>query len=250
MKNLIKNLISGFLSIFIFLAPKNRAVILMYHSVGRNEIPSTVSPKNFAKQMAYLKEKQYQVISLANLVDILEKKQPWPTKAVVLSFDDGYADNFIFAWPILWQYNFPATIFLTAGTIGGEKIKKTGERLPMLAWPEIEKMQKSGLVDFQPHTQSHPRLSEISQAEAQKEITESQAVIKEHLGGEAQFFAYPYGVYNQSIIDILKANGFIAALTVSRGLVKQESQLFELPRMAVSLKTSLAQFKSKLNFGF
>ncbi|MEK9153419.1 MAG: polysaccharide deacetylase family protein, partial [Patescibacteria group bacterium] len=160
MKNFIKNLVSGFLNVFALVVPKKRVAILMYHSVERNNIPSTVSPENFAQQMAYLQKKQYQVISLASLVDILEKKQPLPAKAVVISFDDGYQDNFIFAWPILQKYNFPATIFLTNGTVGGEKIKKNGQRLKMLAWPEIAKMQNSGLINFQPHTISHPRLSE------------------------------------------------------------------------------------------
>lgn len=250
MKNFVRNLISAFLNVFSFAAPKNRVAVLMYHSVGRNNIPSTVSPENFAQQMAYLKEKRSQVISLANLADILEKKQPWPAQAVVLTFDDGYADNFTFAWPILQKYNFPATIFLTTGTVGGEKIKKTGERLPMLAWPEIAKMQKSGLIDFQPHTISHPRLSEISLGEAQKEISQSRAVIQERLGKEARFLAYPYGAYNQEVIDLLRQNDFRAALTVERGLVKRASSLFELPRLAMFLKTSLNQFKSKLNFGF
>jgi len=249
MKDLIKNLISGFLNIFIFLAPKNRAVILMYHSVGRNEIPSTVSPENFAKQMLYLKKKQYQVISLTSLRDILEKKQPLPVKAVVLSFDDGYIDNFIFAWPILQRCGFPATIFLTTGAVGGEKIKKDGQRLKMLDWPEVEKMQKSGLVDFQPHTMSHPRLAQLEREEAQKEIIGSLIAVEEKLGKKEKFFAYPYGDYNQGVINILRINGFRAALTVKRGLVKQENSLFELPRITVSLKTSLGQFKSKLNFG-
>jgi len=249
MKNLLKNVICFLLNLFSFLSPKNRATILMYHSIGRNNVFSTVLPESFERQMNYLKKGNYNVMGLGELVDILEKKQPISAKTVVISFDDGYADNFIFAWPILKRCGFPATIFLTTGLAGGVKIKKTGEQMRMLDWPEIEKMQKSGLVDFQPHTVNHPHLSEVSSEEAQKEIAGSLTTIEERLGKKEKFFAYPYGDYNQDIIDILRTNGFRAALIVKRGLIKQESPLFELPRIAVSLKTSLGQFKSKLNFG-
>ncbi len=74
-------------------------------------------------------------------------------------------------------------------------------------------------------------------------------MIEARLAGEACFFAYPYGDYNQAVIDILRKNNFRAALTVKQGLVSPQSPFFELPRLAISFKTSLRQFKSKLNFG-
>ncbi|MDD5750405.1 MAG: polysaccharide deacetylase family protein [Candidatus Pacebacteria bacterium] len=247
---MLKNAICFLLNPFAFLAPKNRVAVLMYHSTGRNNAPSTVSPENFAKQMAFLEKNRYGVVSLASLVDILEKEEPIPAKTIVLTFDDGYLDNFVFAWPVLKQHGFPATVFLTTGTVGGEKIKKDGQRLKMLGWPEAGKMQKSGLVDFQPHTMSHPRLAQIAKEEAQKEIAGSLVAIEEKLGNRKErFFAYPYGDYNQDIVDILKANGFRAALTVKRGLVKKDSLLFELARIDLYNNTSLIEFRSKINFG-
>jgi len=221
----------------------------MYHSIGRNNIFSTVSPEDFERQMNFLKKGDYKVIGLKDLVDILEQGKEIPQKTVVLTFDDGYSDNFIFAWPVLKRCNFPATIFLTAGLIGGVKTSKSGEALRMLDWLQVDKMAKSGIVDFQPHTVNHPHLADISIEEAAREIMDSQKAIADQLNSNPQFFAYPYGNYNQGVIDILKANGFRAALAVKEGMVKANSPFFELKRKSVNRLTTLNRFKSKVNFG-
>ncbi len=249
MKNFIKNLVCFFLNMFSFLAPKDKVVILMYHSIGRNNVFSTVSPENFERQMNFLKKGNYNVMGFSKLAALLEQKKEIPNKTVVLTFDDGYSDNFIFAWPVLKRCNFPATIFLTTGLMGGVKIKKTGEQMRMLDWLQIDKMFKSGLIDFQPHTISHPRLTEITPEEATGEILNSQKAVDEQLANQPRFFAYPYGDYNQTIIDILKNSGFRAAVTVKKGIVRNNSPLLELRRKSINQKTNIGQFKAKINFG-
>ena len=221
----------------------------MYHSIGRNNVLSTVSPENFERQMVFLKKYNYKVVSLGRLVDILEQKKEIPAKTVVLTFDDGYSDNFIFAWPILRRHNFPATIFLTTGLMGGTTTKKNGEQMRMLDWLQIDKMFKSGLIDFQPHTVSHSRLTEITPEQATAEITDSQRAIGDQLANQPRFFSYPYGSYNPAVVEILKNNGFRAAVSVKEGAVKNNSPILELKRKSVSLKTNISQFKSKINFG-
>jgi len=221
----------------------------MYHSVGRNNVFSTVSPEDFARQMNFLKKGGYNVIGLGDLADILEQKKEIPSKTVVLTFDDGYRDNFIYAWPVLKGHNFSATIFLTTGLVGGVKIKKTGQPMRMLNWLQIDKMFTSGLIDFQPHTVSHPRLTKISQGEGAGEILDSRKAIEDQLANQPRLFAYPYGDYSPAIVDILKNNGFTAAVTVKEGIVKNNSRTLELKRKSVNQKTNIIQFRSKINFG-
>ena len=180
-KRFAKNIISFYLNFLSLFFHKKGAVVLMYHSIGRNNVFSTVSPENFEKQLCFLKKNNFNVITLSDFWRFLDKEEPLPKKTIILTFDDGYYDNFSYGWPILKRYKFKATIFLTTGLVGGVKIKKSGERLKMLSWQEIEKMQKSGIIDFQPHTQSHPRLTEISPELIQKEIGESKQSIEQAL---------------------------------------------------------------------
>ena len=218
----------------------------MYHSIGRNNIFSTVSPEDFERQMNFLKKRDYNVIGLKDLVDILEQEREIPQKTIVLTFDDGYSDNFIFAWPVLKRCNFPASIFLTTGWVGSFCPKKNNEQIRMLDWLQIDKMAKSGLIDFQPHTINHPKLADITLEEVEKEIIGSQKTIAECLNSSPQLFAYPYGSYNQQVIALLKERGFRGAVTIKSGRVTIKDGLFEIRRKGVFSKTSIYQFKSLL----
>jgi len=246
-KRFAKNIISFYLNFLSLFFHKKGAVVLMYHSIGRNNVFSTVSPENFEKQLCFLKKNNFNVITLSDFWRFLDKEEPLPKKTIILTFDDGYYDNFSYGWPILKRYKFKATIFLTTGLVGGVKIKKSGERLKMLSWQEIEKMQKSGIIDFQPHTQSHPRLTEISPELIQKEIGESKQSIEQALVKKAEFFAYPYGDYNEAVVDILKTLGFKLALTVKEGRINLKDNPFYLKRKAIFSRTSFSQFKAKVN---
>jgi peptidoglycan/xylan/chitin deacetylase (PgdA/CDA1 family) len=242
----LKRIIKDFLAVASFLIPRDKGIpILMYHSIDNNDVFFTVKPEVFVKQMKYLKDKNYQVISLAKLVEILESKNPLPDKAIVITFDDGYQDNYTNAWPVLKKHNFPATIFLTTGLIGQEMTTSQGS-LPMLNWSQIEEMHHSGLIDFQPHTVSHQRFDRLKLSEIEQEIVDSQKMIEEKLNKKCYFFAYPKGWYNQEIIEILKKHGFKAARTLETGKTKKGDDLFKLKRISVNSTISFIQFKAKL----
>lgn len=221
--------------------------ILMYHSIDYNKIFFTVKPEDFKTQMDWLYQKKYNVISLSKLVDIVKLKEKIPPKTLVLTFDDGFKDNYFNAFPILKKYNFPATIFLTTDFIGGEqKNESTGILFKTLDWSQTKEMHNSGLIDFEPHTGSHLELTKIPLNEAEKEILSSRRIIEEALGKTCYFFAYPRGKYNKEIINILKENNFLAALTVDPGRVKQNSELLKLPRMSIDSLTGRFQFLHKI----
>jgi len=241
---LLKRIIKDILA----LLPRSKgASILMYHFIEHNnDLPLlAVKPEIFKKQMKYLKDNNYQVIKLSNLVNLLKNGEELPKKIVVLTFDDGFKNNYSNAFPILKEYNFPATIFLTVGWVGKEVITSPGN-FPALNWNEIEEMHKSGLIDFQPHTMTHPKLDRITLGEIESEIIQSKKIIQERLNKKCFFFAPPKGRYSQEIKEILENEGFEAVLTIKKGFIKKGDNLFNLKRIAVNSTTSFIQFKSRI----
>ena len=236
LKKLIKDCIA-FLKCFF---PKGKGIpVLMYHSIAHNNVFFTVKPEEFKKQINFLKDNNYNVISLNKLIEILESNKELPEKTTVLTFDDGYSDNYINVFPILKKYNFPATIFIITGLIGKETNNSQNIPLKMLNWSQIQEMYQSGLINFQPHTVNHQEINK-------EEIINSKKEIEEKLNKECEFFAYPRGVYNDEIINILKENGFRAARTINNGKVNKGDNLFKLKRISINSTTSFIQFKNNL----
>ncbi len=243
LKNKIKNFIYFFLN-FLSKDLKNRCSILMYHCVNNTSFLFNVRPKDFAWQMKYLKDNNFNVISYAELVDLLESKKEIPTKTVVLTFDDGFLDNYTTVFPVLKKHNFPATIFLTTSFIDGYFfIEKFNKKFNMLTWEQIKEMENSGLVDFQPHTINHHKLAKISKEEMEKEIKESKKILEEKLDKDCNLFAYPFGNYDSRTVEILKRNGFKSSVTVESGLVYKSANLLTLPRNFVYLYCGKFEFK-------
>ena len=236
----LKKIIKDELAFISLLFPCQKGVsVLMYHSIAHNDVFFTVKPEMFEKQMKYLKDKDYNVIKLSDLISLLESNEELPKKTVVLTFDDGYQDNYNNAFLILKKYNFPATIFLVTGLVNQEINNSQNIPLKILNWEQIKEMHQSGLIDFQPHTVNHQELNK-------QEIIDSKKEIEERLNKKCEFFTYPRGVYNDKIIDILKNNGFRAAWTVENGRIKKDDNLFKLKRISVNSITSFIQFKVKI----
>jgi peptidoglycan/xylan/chitin deacetylase (PgdA/CDA1 family) len=196
--------------------------------------------------MEFLHNTDYKVISLKELSIKISQKESFSPKSVVLTFDDGYEDNYLTAFPILKKYNFPATIFLVTARIGNKNyVNKRGINLPMLDWNQIKEMHNSGLIDFEPHTVNHPKLSKIKLAEAEREILESKELIEKELNKECNFFTYPYGDYDEKILDLVRKN-FKASLTISGGFVGLGSDNNLLPRNSIDSLTTRLRFKLKI----
>jgi len=238
MRRLIKELFSFF--VYIFFNKLNNASILMYHSIGNDDNFFTVSEKDLEKQLAYLKNKKYNVVKLSELVSMIKNKENIKN-CISITFDDGYQNNYEAVFPILKKYNFPATIFLATGSISGEL-----NNLKMLSKKQILEMRDSGLVDFMPHTHSHVKLHTLPIDEVIKEINTSKGEVEEITGNKANIFAYPKGRFNDDVLNFLKnSGGFDAAVTVKEGIVNHNSNLFLLKRNSVDSKTSFLRFKVK-----
>lgn len=221
--------------------------VLMYHRVvsdtkeaGKHGI--YVTAEQFEKHLKYLKNHEYSCLSFdeafgTNLPD---------GKSVILSFDDGYRDNYDVAFPILKKYGFKATIFLVAGlNYNRWDCNTPGEpKLEFLTDPEIKKMQKYG-IEFGAHTLTHPDLSKITIDQARREIIESKKVIENRTGRRVTIFAYPYGGLNSSVKEIVRSAGFKYGLATDSGPLPIHEDRFQIRRIGVFPNTNFFGFAHK-----
>ena len=216
------------------------AAILMYHTVGNG--PESLGVDMFRRQMKWLKDHNYNVVRLSQVVSSLKNGHIIASKTVVLTFDDGYADNYIEALPILREFGFPATIFIITNLIDSKLTNKRGVQHTMLSRSQIKEMHNSGLIEFQPHTVKHTRLSYLSDMEAEAELKDSQETIKSHLSVQGHIFAYPFGDHTQRDVKLAKKY-FDAAVTVSPGFAGSSNDIFLLPRQAIGQHTTMLRFR-------
>ncbi len=149
---------------FLWLYPKYTVPILIYHAVDYQEGSFFVSPENFSKQMEYIKQRGYKVITLDELVKNIQNKKNFKRNEVVITFDDGYQDSFKYAYPVLVKFNFPATVFLITDYLGKEN--------RFLNWDEVRIMSKNN-ISFGGHTKNHFYLG----------IVENNKVAQEQIAG-------------------------------------------------------------------
>ena len=224
----------------------NKATVLMYHSVADNPAFFNVRPKDFSRHLNFLKNNKYEIIKLSQLIQDLKDKKPVSKKAS-LTFDDGYLDNYHYVFPLLKKYNFPASVFISTGFIGGKMTTSDGVSIDMMNEGQIKEMEASGLVEFLPHGVSHKNLDTLSFDDFKKEIAESFGQLSKIVNNSWKIFAYPRGRFSNSIVEYLKMDKWLGAVTVNVGLVSDEDDLFTLNRNSIDSSTSMIQFKSKVS---
>jgi len=222
--------------------------ILQYHHVSDSTPASTsLSPKQFAKQMAYLKSAGFQVVDLKTALDKIKAHESLPSKVVAITFDDGYRDIYEQGFPILKQYGYPFTVF-----VNSEPLKQKNPHF--LTWNIMKEMEKSGAV-FANHTVSHPYMARKEEGESdaawhtrmEKEVAGVETALIKHLGHSPKMLAYPYGESNHLLRNMMKEKGFIAFGQQS-GVVSADSDFEDLPRFPASGRfATLSTLKLKLN---
>ncbi len=229
---------------------KHVVPILYYHSVSSEPTHGQhrVTDTNFEDQVRFLTS-NYTVMPFSQFIENL-RNQGKMTKCAVVTFDDGYRDNYQYAYPILKKYSCPAAIFIATGFI--EKtvtLIEDEEILEPMTWKEINEMNMNGLISFGAHGHTHRILSQISRYEVEEEIKTSKNMIEENLGKSINIFAYPNGQpsdFNQEIINVLKNNGFIAACSTVWGSTHSYENAFAIRRIMVERSDSIDIFKLKL----
>lgn len=209
-----------------------RVPILIYHSIS--DIPIglkqlSVSAKDFEKQIRYIKEQGYTPIFFSELKDFKIFRKP-----IIITFDDGYKDNFSKAYPILKEYSCKATIFLIANTIN-----KPG----YLSENEIAEMKR--LVSFQSHTLSHPELDKVSNMRLEKELMQSKEIISAITKEPVYVLSYPCGAFNGRVLKAAERY-YDYAVSTKYGYYKADSGRFNIHRIQILRSFSPSDFASAI----
>ncbi|MBO5515532.1 MAG: polysaccharide deacetylase family protein [Schwartzia sp.] len=232
-------IILGFAALSFF-SPPSGIPILNYHQINDvDENMLTVSTTEFETQLAWLEGNGYQTITVSELLDFLEGKGSLPERPVLITFDDGYIDNYQCAFPILKKHNMKACIFL---------ISEYVSLYPnYLTWEQLAEMQLSG-IEFGSHTVDHNVLTELSPNSVNHELVDSKNLLEKRLGRRIDVLAYPCGYTNEYIKSRVNAFGYRAAFTVNLGNVHPGDDLYALNRVPIfgALPHTMFRFESRM----
>lgn len=211
----------------------------MYHhiqalpdsQVGTVDWGLSIPPTNFEQQLVWLKDHGYESESLA---DALAGHRP--SKPVVLTFDDGYADFYTQAWPLLMKYGFSGTIYIITNRLGSAGFLTT-DQLVTLA---------NAGVEVGSHTVSHPNLSTMSGAKLTKELADSRNELRRLTGQAVASFCYPSGRYTEVTVSAVKAAGYQTAVTTKEGLANLADTL-TLSRLRIKPSLTIDGFAALLS---
>lgn len=219
--------------------------VLMYHYIGDYYDPKISTPNNnlmhglavrvldFDKQMSHLVEKKYKTIDMAKIRQLQASNSSIPKGYIMISFDDGYADFYTNAYPILQKYNIHGTVYIVSKFVG-----QSG----YLTWDQIKEMQKSSLVSIGSHTLHHKYLTSLSTPEIQDEVANSKVELEQNLGASIPDFCYPYGNQNSLVVEAVQKAGYKTAVTTSNGNWKPGTDPFLIPRQRISGYTTFEVF--------
>ena len=253
--------------------------ILMYHSVSDDPesalspyYRTVTSPRMFAVQMALLRAEGYRVVTLSEGLAMLAdqaakaegpeqsaKGRPHPpaSNPVVLTFDDGFRDFLINAFPILQRHGFSATVYLPTAFIGDDRSvlsnidRRTFKARECLTWSEVAELHQAG-IEFGSHTVHHPRLVDLEWPEIENELRESKRAIEEHLGAATCAFAYPYAFpqaekrFAKHFRDVLASSGYQSCVTTAIGRARVPVDPLCLPRLPMNGADDPALLEAKL----
>ncbi len=226
-----------------------RAAILMYHAVGSSldADGATVSEREFGRQMEYLARSKLHVVELEELVLQLKSGGQTQDYLVALTFDDGYQRSCEVICSILKRCNLPGTFFLIAGRMGQRADWIPGKDR-LVSWREARAIVDAGFT-IGSHAQTHRRLTELSSAEARREINVSKETLQDGLGVSVASFAYPFGSWDEHLRHEVAEAGYLAGCTTRSGFNTPAEDVFSLRRLDITGRYSLAMFKRSLSYG-
>jgi peptidoglycan/xylan/chitin deacetylase (PgdA/CDA1 family) len=214
--------------------------ILMYHALEDEESDLCVRPAAFREQMMWLRDNGFETISLDECAARITGASSRRGRSVVITFDDGYADNLEHGVPVLRELGFTATVFIATGSVGG-RAKWLDVPWPMMTWAQIAECDASGIT-IGAHTVTHPHLGQIPMEQARDEMARSKDEIEQHLGGRVTWMCYPFGDHTPEVESETERLGFRGAVSVRQGNVNRAEDLFRLRRFYIGPKTDLRHF--------
>ena len=229
---------------------KSQLPVLLYHRVVNNRSEHGkhkiyIYAKQFERQLAFLKKNEYKTLTLSDL-EFYHTMDP-RTPKVIITFDDGYEDNYNIVFPLLKKYNLTAVIFLVSNLTRNEWGIAEGEpAFNLLSDEQISEMQHYG-IEFGSHTQTHRDLLRLKPEEAFIEINESKKDLEKRIGVPISTFAYPFGGLDENIKKMVENSGYNYGISTNTGPSNLNDDLMQIKRIEVSKKTSLGAFKWKVS---
>lgn len=239
--------------------------VLMYHHISPKPGLVTCSPENFRAQMAWLAKNGWKTLSTAAFAEALASGE-LPKKSVLLTFDDGYLDNWVFAHPVLQEFGLRATIFLITGWVGdgpqrphaaqpGTPDVPTHKQAmaasadgkldnAFLRWSEVETMRAAGTFDFHSHTHTHTRWDRQIADQAERDaalaadLANSREILAERLGEASPHLCWPQGYFDNAYQRVAKETGFTHLYTTEPGVVRNDVELTRIPRLVAKNKAA------------
>ncbi|MDD2735351.1 MAG: polysaccharide deacetylase family protein [Desulfuromonadaceae bacterium] len=217
--------------------------VLCYHrfSLHRSSDKITVSEETFDKQMAYLKNNGYNIITLKQLNEFIEFRRKPPKNSLVITIDDAVKAVKTIAYPILKKYAFTAVIFVNTDNT---KIKQNSV---FLNWDELKELKNSGVFEIESHTASHSDLTTMNDEQLQRELGDSKRILAEKLGINSRFVAYPYGLFNNNVLEVMKRYDYKLGLTVIRGANGAFNHPYALNRSMIYNSEKIEDFAKTLS---
>jgi hypothetical protein len=220
------------------------ATILVFHTLSRiyPHDGITMSPELFTDIVRALRE-EYSVISLSDLVERLRSRTPLTGREVVITFDDGYLDNYEYAAPVLSELGLPACFYLTAGFVGTDRqfpwdVAK-GRRTVMMSWDQAREMHGMGF-EIGCHTWNHPDLGTEPVTSAPRELVDARRKLEDEIGGRVVHFAYPFGGVNNiraEWVEAIRQAGFVSNGSCHGGQVHLGDDPLMLSRVGCHQRT-------------
>jgi len=243
--------------------------VLMYHHINPNKGDMvTVTPEVFDSQMCFLRDSGYRTLTLDELMGVVAGGNPG-ARSVVVTFDDGYLDNYIYAFPVLKRYGIRAAVFLVTSWVEGASasgadtnavIREFADAPPLhdatkayaadgrfekfsVDWNMVREMKASGLVEFYSHTVTHDRCDRLGPVELDRELRESRDAIEAALGSNCDYLCWPKGKYDDSCVEAAAAAGYRGLFTTRPGVVEAGVDPLRIKRIVV--KDKVRWFKTR-----
>jgi peptidoglycan/xylan/chitin deacetylase (PgdA/CDA1 family) len=238
---------------------RRRVIFLCYHGATQRPERDPQDPHGlhvrvdrFETHLEHLR-RHFRVISLAEYLSGREGGAAAPERAVVITFDDAYRNFLSAAWPILKRFEMPVTVFPIVDRIESEP---NSPREPnwspvddtrFLSWDEVRDLALDPQLTFGSHTCSHPRLTELSRAECERELRLSLSAMASILGESTRPLAYPWGDHADWVGELAQQVGYSCAVTTSGAPNRASSDLFALGRVLIGDDDDLAAFAVRVS---
>jgi hypothetical protein len=233
--------------------------VLMYHSISENLFGKShpyyqinTSPDVFSHQMRWLRNHGYRTLDTSELLHGLENREDL-SKAVVITFDDGYRDFYTDAMEVIKQCGFTATIYLATGRIRDQAQRIDG--VEYLTWSDVRELHKEG-IRFGSHTVTHPDMRSLGPEQIEYELAYSKETMEDKLGVAVSSFAYPFAFPEQDktftcyLEDVLGNCGFENGVSTILGRASLGKNKFFLPRIPVNSWDDEQFFHAKIMGGY